>query len=106
MRRLPRSTGAPGDFPDLAPDEEKAVQQIVEMTRRLVQEKLLNERDVYILQRRVPFPGYERQTQEAIGKELGISKEAVRQRESKAFRRLRGLLRRDAIRDQSKETTE
>ena len=52
----------------------------------------LTERDRYIVERRFGLDGHDRETLLDIGRQLGITREAVRQACAKALRRLREQL--------------
>jgi RNA polymerase primary sigma factor len=77
------------DAPAVCPDAEQAVMH--ESVRRIVHAILeaLPPREADVLRRRFGVNGYDEQTLEEIGKEYGITRERIRQIETKALKALR-----------------
>ena len=71
------------------------LREIYSETPELAEEHLsiLNEKDAYVLKRRLGILGEQFGTLKAIGIELGVKQERIRQREARALRTIRAYLK-------------
>jgi RNA polymerase nonessential primary-like sigma factor len=72
------------------PEEQLASEHLHESLEQCMQE--LNEKQREVLSRRFGLGGYERQTLEEVGKEVGLTRERVRQIQMSALKTLREIL--------------
>ncbi len=95
MSRLTeKPTGHLGDFYDyLASFIDDPADEIEEIALRFLSNGIINKKRYITLQYRVPFPGYERESLENVGKRIGLKRERVRQLEMHAARKLIGSYR-------------
>lgn len=72
----------------IEPVEEKIEREILHDQEEKILDKVLTKREAHIIKHRIGFDNGEPETLEAIGKQVGVTRERVRQLEFKAYKKL------------------
>lgn len=84
-----RPTGWFGKLYDIISNKGNPINEIKKVAQQALSDKVIDERMYTILQYRIPFSGFERETLEQLAIRLGVTKDRPRQLEFNIYLRLK-----------------